>query len=937
MPNRQLFTLKFKTSRLKEFGYNVDVTFDEAKELNEAIALADNQILRCIRDIRKRVICSDRIERLYLERKIRQKHSYRYSPKENLNRIKEIQNKINRTLFVPDYITIVVEHESHYNYIYKNGLMVNGNMYRRLSCAAGQARNSTVVLCNTEILGELNRRLNNNRNIIELAPSKFNAYFGLSGSATFTVSEPEFIVVRDFENENTFRANFITETSWDEDDTVEKKDVTLTMNRTDGMGLISPRQAQKWADELGLDYIPSQFGIRQSFIKGMLCTFPIHDFCKEKNNGNYIIDTIYKDSNGEYIKADLRDYDVIISESQFKLWDSYSGIEGYIKSCHENNLNWGVPQYAPKQAKDILKMNYQFIQTLNLNQQDIENLCKQFVDWIQGVSYDNVPYMLLFLLGVNNDEEKINRFLKSNNNYWIKSLIVNPELKNDKYIRSKIRNLIKTKIQNGCMGDIFVDGNFQILVSDPYGFMQHVCGQEVTGLLKKNEFYSNYWNECYVTQVDGMRSPLTFRSEHVIMNLIKNNETEKWYRYCKLGIILNYHGHEVCNFGGADFDLDILATTSSKVAINGVYRDELPVVYDAPKPQKIIFTDDDLYQADLFSFGSIIGPITNKGSNAYALLSLLEETLGKDSREYQVTYSRIKQCCKAQSAQIDKAKIGKEVKGIPKIWVEYQKPKVDKETGKILSTGRELEEIQFYNSILLNKYPYFFKYRYRDCKKTYDKYVDENEVTCHQKFRMSLSKLINLKTHDGEQSEFISNYYKYMPVIISDSPMNLLCHHIEKVNFNIGEKTKTVADDGLVNLLKNKSISYTQKQYDDVVAALQNHVKNLKVHKNLRDDSNNSFKFSQDNAQECDIGNEALENKLWGVCENIYTVVNCLIDYYYVERLNSDKDVLWETFGKYIFNNIKKNTSTKITFPFPCLDGDIEYLGKKYQSKEMSI
>ena len=139
------------------------------------------------------------------------------------------------------------------------------------------------------------------------------------------------------------------------------------MNRTDGMGLISIRQAEKWAKELGLDYIPSQFGLRQNFIKGMLCTFDIHGFCKKRNKKNYIVNTIYKDNNGEYIKVDLRDYDIIVSESQFKLWNSFPNVETYIENCHKNNLYWSIPQYAPKQAKDILKLNYQFIQTLNLN------------------------------------------------------------------------------------------------------------------------------------------------------------------------------------------------------------------------------------------------------------------------------------------------------------------------------------------------------------------------------------------------------------------------------------------------------------------------------------------------------------------------------------------------------------------------------------------
>ena len=52
MRNRQFYTYKFKSSRLKEFDYNINLTFDEAKEYKEVIALADSQILRNIRDIR---------------------------------------------------------------------------------------------------------------------------------------------------------------------------------------------------------------------------------------------------------------------------------------------------------------------------------------------------------------------------------------------------------------------------------------------------------------------------------------------------------------------------------------------------------------------------------------------------------------------------------------------------------------------------------------------------------------------------------------------------------------------------------------------------------------------------------------------------------------------------------------------------------------------
>jgi len=929
--NRQFYTLKFKSSRLKEYNYNIDITFDETKELKEVIALADNQILRSIRDIRKHTIKYDKIERLFKERNIRKKRNNRNKSMENSNRIIQIQDKINRTMFIPDYITVVMEHPSHYKKMFKDGFVVNQKKFKRISCSAGQARVSTVVFCCEEILDELKERLNNGRDLDKkTAPSKFNAYFGLSGSSTYLVSEPKFIVVKDFINKDKFMANFVTETEWDIDDEVEIKEIEIEMNRTDGMGLISPRQAKKWADELGLDWTPSQFCIRQNFIKGMLCTFPIHQFCKEVNGGNYIVETIYKDTEGNYIKVDLRDYDVIITESQFKLWDSYSDIETYIKNCHKNKLYWGVSQYTPKKAKDVLKLNYQFIQTLNLNKQDIEKLAQQFVDWICGVSYDNIYYMFLFLLGVNNNEHSIKEYLKSSDNYWIKSLIVNPELKNDKYIRTKIRELIKIRIQNGCMGSIFTDGNFQVLVYDPYGFMQHVCGLKVTGLLKKDEFYSNYWNEKDVKQVDGMRSPLTYRSEHVIMNLRKDKETEKWYRYCKLGIILNYYGHEVVNFGGADVDYDILATTSNFEIINGVYRDELPVVYNPPKPQKIVLTDEDLYMADTFSFGSIIGSITNKSSNGYALLSNLEKKYGIDSKEYRLTLSRLKQCCKAQSAQIDKAKIGKEVKGIPKLWVQKQEIKEN-------DSEELIKEKEFYNNILLNKYPYFFKYLYKEAKKKYNKYCEESEITCHQKFKMSFKKLRELERLSPEQKQFINNYYKYMPLTYSDSPMNLLCKHIESINFEINKKIKATDSEDIVKYYQNVNHPYTKEQYADITEVLNQYIKGVRYDKLLPDDKDNDFNFNKDAITEYKVNNDMLEKNINKICSDVYLITNVLINYFYNEKPSANKDVLWSTYGKYIYKNVKEKSNLKIMFPFPDKNGDIKYMGTNYSPKEIKL
>ncbi len=901
------------------------------KKLQKLMHILHSRKQRRMREIYRTKISKIKSSELLAYKNLRSKYFELDGSEYISNRIFKITQKINRTLFLPEYVTVVMEHETHYRRMFLHGFKINGRTYKRFSCSAGQARCSTVVFIPEDIIDEVRHILNNGRDLsVKMTPSKFNAYFGLYGSATKIVSTPKFIVVKDFINTTSFMSNYITESDWDKDDIVEDKLIeNMEMNRTDGMGLISPSQSKKWADELGLDWIPAQWCVRPSFGKGMLNTFEIHEFCEEVNNGNYIVNTIYQDSDGEYIKADLRDYDVIITESQFKLWDSYKNVDEYIIGCEKNNLYWGVCLYSPKEDNNVLKLNYQFLQTLDITSDKVEVLCSQFVNWINGVSYENFAYMLLFLLGVNNTADKIQSFLRNSENYWLKCLVCYPDLKNDKYILNKIKKLIKKKIQDGCMGCIYVDGNFQVLVYDPYAFMQHVCGHKVTGLLGEGEYYSNYWNERCVSLVNGMRSPLTYRSEHVILNLVKNELTEKWYKYCKSGIILNYHGHEVVNFGGADVDFDILATTSNKVIIDSVYENEYPVVYEPPKSQKILFTEEDLYNADIFSFGSIIGSITNKSSNAYALLSELEDTYGIDSDEHKLVLSRLKQCCKAQSAQIDKAKIGRKVKGIPSVWTNKQRVDIDDETGEVLESEESLNKKKLYNNALLNKHPYFFKYRYPADRKKYTKYIDEIEVACRQNFKIPFNTLLSLEDKNDKQKEFISNYYKYMPLLQSNSPMNLICKYVESVKYNINEKIKSSESADIYAIYK-ADLEVDSKSEQKIKDIIDKYMQNKNISMSLNENNETDF-------TEMRINNEALLDRLLAVCKNPYIVTNCAIDYFYVDNPSKNKDILWSVFGKYIYFNVKSKIESIVLFPLPDNKGDVEYMGKKYKMQEVEI
>lgn len=550
MPNRLFYTVKLDSGLLKENKYNLNLSFMECFKNGLIISLADSQMLRSIRDITGQNVNREQLEQWYTERDTIKK---RKNSKANRERIKELQKNIYDMMYIPQYITVIMNSIKEYERIFKKGFIFNGKLYKRFSCSASQARVSTVVFVDVDIKEELKRRLDNGRNLNKpLAPSKYNAYFGLYSSATKEVTKPRFCIIPDYCEHRDVNVDFVIETEGNQDDIIEPRTIDVEFNMNDGSGLISPEMATKWAEDIGEDYIPCQFCIRWAFTKGALNEFDFVDWCMECNNGNTVIDDIYGN------KVDLKNIDVILTESMAKLWDSWSSQEDLEKNAETNKITWGVTKYAPQEDKECSTANYQFLQTLDLTDEMIESVCQNTVEYLRGVNFDNVYYTLLFLLGQSMDENKIIKFMESSDNYWLKTLVLNHSLLNDKYSKEKVREFITKKIQQACLGRINVRGNFQCIVVDGYAFMQHCTGQKVTGLLNAGEFYSQFWNKHGVNKVDCMRSPLTHFSEHYVVDLKNTREMQKWYKYSYSGIIVNCHDAHTMRFAGSDGPICLL-------------------------------------------------------------------------------------------------------------------------------------------------------------------------------------------------------------------------------------------------------------------------------------------------------------------------------------------------------------------------------------------
>ena len=160
----------------------------------------------------------------------------------------------------------------------------------------------------------------------------------------------------------------------------EERTLDTTFNRFDGSRLISPQMAEQWGRDLEEDYTPCQFVIRYAFTKGLVNEFDFVEWCRDELEGikpeeeKYLIKDIYRNM------VDLREIDVILTEGMAKLWDSWVSQEDFVNKAHENGIEWRITKYTPKQDKEMSTMNYQYLQTLDLKDENIEDICQETIN-----------------------------------------------------------------------------------------------------------------------------------------------------------------------------------------------------------------------------------------------------------------------------------------------------------------------------------------------------------------------------------------------------------------------------------------------------------------------------------------------------------------------------------------------------------------------------
>lgn len=881
---------------------------DEARKNDEVISLADSQILRWVDELNGITDADERAREIKSSiKKIKRENNSVESKKE----IKKLYAELDKLQFKPDYLCLIIDKKSDYTRACK-GFTINGIKYKRLLGTNGGIKNSTIVFMNENIIEEIARRIDNGRDMNKkFVPAKLEAYKALTCSASVPVSLPKKILVVDDLN-TAFKADIVYLSDENSDkgeepimETIHNYDMEL--DATDGFGIMLPSLAERWSEELKLGYTVSGLNTRFSFCKGMLFTFDFLDFAENVAN-KYMV----KDAWGDDV--DIREVEAIFTTSMIKLWDSYKSCQDYIDNCVANGYNFGVAKTCPEKLENERNLNYQFIQSYELDDDDIEELIAPTMNEIKDVLGGDWKKTLLFLKGMGLDDSNIDYV----ENDFTKAIMLDRRVMDDTFVRNAIYDLIKNRINQAKVGVLKVHGNYSIICGDPYALCQHVFGLEITGLLKSGEIYNGYWADYDAESLACFRAPMTCHNNIRLVSPVKRDEARYWYKYIKTGTVFNAWDTACAALNGCDFDGDLVMLTDNSVLVNKLKP--LPALKCIQKnAQKIIPTESDFISSNIESFGNEIGQITNWITSMFEVRSRYEEgTVEHDVLSYRIKCGQLYQ----QNA-IDKAK-GIISNPMPKEWHDrHAVNKMDDFDGK-----------ELYRSIVADRKPYFMRYIYPSLMKQYNTYIKNTDKNALREFQMTVAELKSIPKEDltERQAEFLKYYDFRMPVGVGDCVMNKICRRFEE-EFD-GYIKKNVAQIQFDHSFMRNDTDYTYVQRNAInklYKEYNNKLKNYAIFSYYeRVDEYESFNSINEIDDYFRAGCEK-------ICPNEDVLSNILLDICYSKK--STRKFVWSMVGDVIIKNLIRNTGGVMSYPVLDDCGDISYGGERFSihNKQLEV
>jgi len=933
---QQRFVFKLHSARIREANWQLQLTLEEAISREELVALADSTLLRFIRQIKQVDTNNPDLDR-EVEQRANQLRSALTKGKNARQTTGDLSDssplstnqsssasylQLYQLLFVEEYVAIVMDTMKDFDRLnLKKGFTINGKLYRRLLATTGGAKNSTVIYVSDEVYGPLTKRLDNGRDLEQpFIPAKLEAYKALACSSSTPVPDPDGILVVP-DCWTSFKTNIIRISDSETENPLlsYEHDAEVTLNESDGYGLIHPDLSLHWSRSLGESYRSSGFCIRNAFAKGMVFTFDFVDF-GTKIAGQYIV----KDAWG--CERDIRKVQLILTTSMLKLWDSYQNLEHYLACCQDNGYSFSVTKLLPERLENERNLNYQFIQSFDLSDEELHELAGPTIDEIKACMGGDWRMSILFLKG---GRLHLDGFQQMDPDY-AKALMIEPRMIQDPFVREKIQYAIKKRINDAKIGVLKVKGNFSTVSGDPYSLCQSIFGLEVTGLLQAGEFYAQYWQDRLVSQVACFRAPMTCHNNIRLLNLVQNEKMRYWYQYMRTVTIFNSWDTTAHALNGCDKDGDAVLTTNNPVLLRNL-RSLDAIICQQKSSSKVVPTEQHFIKANKGAFGDAIGSITNTITSMFDV----QAEFIPDSDAYKQLQYRIMCGQHFQQNAIDKLK-GIVSKPMPKIWYDYRSAAAEAEQlaeqqADQQSVAGNEQQSQFptqplAQQLIADKQPYFFIYIYPQLMREYKSFIKNAEENCLIRFRMTLSELMDKAERSPDEDSFVQYFQLTSPVSLRPSTMNRLCRYIEQAFLHEKLTTSSAATTFDYTLLQSdrpyrpdhlSAIRPLYEQYLEQTKAFAKKSSYERIDKGERTQKRKLFAA-------------IFKQKALALCPNQEELANMVVELCYTKK-SASKQFAWDLCGEQLLQHLLNQSGGRVYIPERSEKGDLVYKGEAFK------
>ena len=532
-------------------------------------------------------------------------------------------------MVVQVYYFDVIKDLIHFGFMYK------GEKYVYFTSSAGQIRTKKTVFVKESVwekykstimcgltIEDINAKGGNN-------PNKHLAYLALANSATDVWDEFDIdktIVIDDFETEVDGEYDLVDDVDYSITRTFGKVPIT----HTDGAGMMLPCMGKNRM-------------IRLPWVKGLLGVFDFKKFIEEKN-----CPSIVKDIYGKEHDVIAEDIQIIFTKSQFKMWKYYDSWDDYKRKYKEHGCTAGITNVEEDRIKNAT-INYQMLQSLtDITEDEIKDMVKMSADKLNNLWSSGK--------GKKTSKEKIRAIenLKAtfgatpynmNKTPFQKAIDLYPDLMNDEYVKSQLREIKNAMRKKYRAGKLNVRGKYTFILPDFYAACEHwfMGISEPIGLLGKNEVYCKLFSKY--DKLDCLRSPHLYM-EHAVRDNAAYRGIEiydKWFDTSAVYTSCHDLISKILQFDvDGDKSLVVADKTLIKVAERNLKKfDIVPLYYNMRKAEPVHLDNAEIYKGLNAAFtGGNIGIYSNNISkiwNSY-VFSVDEDTimkwqLGKDDKE----------------------------------------------------------------------------------------------------------------------------------------------------------------------------------------------------------------------------------------------------------------------------------------------------------------